>query len=296
MSGGCGRPHILYNHNTTQYVMWADAGTNGYPVATSSSPTGPFTFLETRAAFDPQFDGREPADLAIVEPGDGKAYLIFSSLTFTDPRAGSIWPPIFQTLHVSELTSDYLNTTLTSSPVTSNMTDLIDESAESPDMFLRDGKYYITASNSCGYCNGSIGLMYRSDSPQGPWTRQILAGYSCNGQVEGVLPLTNPEDGSVSYVWHSTSVPGGPRVGFTGHIFQPLQFNEDGSVQDLDCSKDAEFDVAFTRGLGDVASGDATEAGDKTPLDADVRPYAPLAIERSADMSLVLRRLRLGYL
>jgi hypothetical protein len=64
----------------------------------------------------------------------------------------------------------------------------------------------VSASTTCGNCNGSVGLMYRSKSIEGPWTRQIIAGDSCQGQVEGMLPITNPTTGEITYVWHSTSV------------------------------------------------------------------------------------------
>ena len=63
---------------------------------------------------------------------------------------------------------------------------------------------------------------------------------------------------------------GGPRVSFSGHIFQPLQFNSDGSVKDLDCSTDAKFEVGFTRGIGAAANGKAVIASDGSPRFADV--------------------------
>lgn len=241
----------------------------GYVIGTSSSPSGPFGFLTSRALIDPQFDGLQPADHTVELLGD-KGYLVFSALNFADPRAGDIWPPVFQTLHISELTEDLTNTTRVSYPVRTKEFDLIDQEAESPDLFVRNGTYYVSASNTCGYCNGSIGLLYRSNDIRGPWTRQILAGYSCNGQVEGVLPLTDPKTGMITYVWHSTSVPGGPRTGWGGHIFQPLIFNEDGSVKDLDCAFDAMFKIPFTPGKGKVAQGAATSAVQATPAKAVV--------------------------
>ena len=248
--------------------MWANAGSNGYVIATSSSPSGPFTFSSSTAQIDPKFAALQPADFTVEQFGND-AYIVFSALNFRDPRAGSLWPPIFQTLHISQLTSDFKNTTLQSYAVASPAVDLIDQEAESPDLFQRNGYYYVAASNTCGYCNGSIGLVYRSKSIQGPWTRDIIAGYSCNGQVEGVLPLTNPSNGQTSYVWHSTSVPGGPRTGFGGHIFQPLVFNSDNSVQDLNCAADASFTVTFPKGTnGSVATGKATSAANLTPLRA----------------------------
>ncbi|KAG9517633.1 Arabinanase/levansucrase/invertase, partial [Aureobasidium melanogenum] len=271
-SGGCGRPHILYNTNTKTYVLWANAGAPGYAVATSTSPTGPFVFSAARALVDPAFDGLQPADFT-VEVIDGVGYIVFSALNFRDPRAGSVWPPIFQNLHVGKLTPDFMNTTRQSWPIVSGANDLIDNEAESPDIFKQGDTFYVAASNTCGYCNGSIALLYRSNSIQGPWTRQILEGYSCNGQVEGVLPLTNPTTGAVTNVWHSTTVPGGPRTGFGGHIFQPLMFNADGSAKNLDCSSTATFPVGFTRGNGTVPTGNATKAGDATP---ELAVYTPI--------------------
>ena len=161
-----------------------------------------------------------------------------------------------------------MSTTGVSYPVNSTAFDLIDNEAESPDLFYRKGQYYISASNTCGYCNSSIGLLYRSSSIKGPWTRQILSGDSCGGQVEGVLPLTHP-GGKKTFLWHSTSVPGGPRTGFGGHIFQPLIFNKDGSVQDLVCDANAKFPVSFTEGTTPVTTGSLlTSAGDASPADA----------------------------
>lgn len=274
LSGGCGRPHIIYHPSNKQYILWANAGASGYQVATSSSPSGPFTFLNTTAMLDPKFDGLQPADFAVETIGD-QAYLVFSALNFESPLAGSLWPPIFQNLHISPLTSDFLNTTLVSYPVVSAANDLIDNEAESPDIFMRNGEYYVAASNTCGYCNGTLGLLYKSASIQGPWTRQILAGYSCNGQVEGVLPLTDPKTGQTTEVWHSTSVPGSINVGWGGHIFQPLEFESNGTAKDLDCSTNAQFNVGYQVGTGAVATGAATKAGDATPPFAVVRQRLP---------------------
>jgi hypothetical protein len=270
-SGGCGRPHIVYNPHNKNYILWANAGSPGYVVATSTSPSGPFVFSSARALIDPAFDSLQPADFT-VEVIDGEGYIVFSALNFKSPNAGNVWPPIFQNMHASKLTSDFMNTTRVSWPVSSSAGDLIDNEAESPDIFKRGNSFYVAASNTCGYCNGSIALLYRSDSIQGPWTRQILEGYSCNGQVEGVLPLVNPTTGAVTNVWHSTSVPGGPRTGFGGHIFQPLTFNPDGSAKNLDCSTTATFPVAFTKGNGTVAMGNATKAVDTTPALAVYTP------------------------
>lgn len=64
----------------------------------------------------------------------------------------------------------------------------------------------VVASNTCGFCSGSIGVVYRSDSLSGPWERNIVSAYSCGGQVEGVLPLTDPITNETTYVWHATTM------------------------------------------------------------------------------------------
>jgi len=60
-------------------------------------------------------------------------------------------------------------------------------------------------------------------------------------------------------------------VGFTGHVFQPLQFGPNGSVQELNCASDATFSVPFTRGTGVTPSGIASTATDGSPAVAAVR-------------------------
>lgn len=59
-----GRPHIIYNQKTQQYVLWSNQDT-GYTVATSSTPTGPFTVVG-EAALDPKFKDLQPADETVV--------------------------------------------------------------------------------------------------------------------------------------------------------------------------------------------------------------------------------------
>ena len=199
--------------------------------------------------------------------------------------------------------------------VKSDANDLVDNQAESPDLIYRNGIWCkacifpsrqrheiannlildVFASNTCGYCSGTLATVYWSSSIQGPWKRQVLSGDSCNSQLEGVLPLVNPKTKETTYVWHGTSVrmlifslsecflspvsqandsvAGGLRTGFGGHMFQPLVFNKDGSIQDLNCSPEATFDVEFTLGEGTAASGLASQSTDKSPDLASVSPF-----------------------
>jgi len=102
--------------------------------------------------------------------------------------------------------------------------------------------------------------------------RQIIAGDSCQGQVEGILPLYDPTTRQTNFVWHSTSVPGGPRVAWGGHIFNPLRFKDDGSVHELDCTPEAISSVSFIAGTTSKATGKAVAASNITPKFANYYP------------------------
>lgn len=69
---------------------------------------------------------------------------------------------------------DFMNTTRLSYPVISAAADAIDQQTESPDIFKRGDTFYVVASNTCGFCNGTLALLYRSNSIQGcgvsPWS------------------------------------------------------------------------------------------------------------------------------
>jgi hypothetical protein len=169
--------------------------------------------------------------------------------------------------------------------VSSPFDDLIDNQLKSPDIFIRNNIFYITLSNSCALCSGSIGVVLRSESIKGPCQRDVISGYSCGGQLEGILTLTDPAT-NLSYVWHSSTVPGGPRTAWAGHIFQPLKFNADGSVQDLDCYDEASFTVPFTPSVGAPHAGRAANASDGSPRFADYEPVCDsdtlISLARSA--------------
>lgn len=68
----------------------------------------------------------------------------------------------------------------------------------------------------------------------------------------------------------SCTLAGGPRVSFSGHFFQPLQFDDDGSVQDLNCDAGFQSEVSLTLGDGISDSGALTTATDSSPRFADV--------------------------
>ena len=154
------RPKVLYNEKTQLYVMWfhLELKGKGYSaaragVATSSSPTGPFTFIRD---FRP--DGEMSRDLTLFKDDDGKAYLITTSENN-------------QTQHVSELTDDYLDTTGHYTRI------LAHKSLEGEAIFKANGHYFYIGSHTTGWApNPAFAAV--ADKLTGPW-REL--GNPCRG-------------------------------------------------------------------------------------------------------------------
>ncbi|KAL3425571.1 glycosyl hydrolase family 43 [Phlyctema vagabunda] len=249
LTGNCGRPHIVYDEGTQEYVLWVNALMPGYAIFTSSSPTSGYTFLEERALVGVQPEGTMAGDFT-VEVVNGTGYVVYSLIDFAT-TGSSIWPPFLQDFYVQELTSDLRNTTGEAYKILP-VGDLVDQEAESPDIFQRGDWFYISASNTCGFCTGTLLIMYRSKSIQGPWQRQIISADTCNGQTTGVLALPSPtEGGPTTYIHQADTFSDAPpevigiRTGIHGHEFQKLEFNTDGSVQDIDCTAGKQTTISF---------------------------------------------------
>jgi hypothetical protein len=252
MSGNCGRPHIVYSSSTKTYVLWVNAGAPGYAIFTSSTPTGGYALSTNRASIGYQPPGTQGGDFSVALI-NGIGYLAYSLIDFKTVGA-SIWPPFLQSIYLQPLTPSLTNTTGTPSHVTSAAGDLVDFEAESPDIFKRGNYYYISVSNTCGFCTGTILVIYRSTSPTGPWTRQIISADTCGGQSTGVLTLSSPNSPSnqASYLHQAdlfrTAPLTGTRTAAHGHQFQVLTFNPDGSIQDLDCSTSKSVTIPIVKG------------------------------------------------
>ena len=132
-----------------KYILWVNAGSPGYQIYTSDSPYSGFTAVAGRALIGFQPAGTSGGDFTI-ENINGTGYLVYSSIDFKTVGA-SIWPPFNQTLFVQELTPDFMTTTGAAYHVLTKG-DYVDYEAESPDLFYRNGYYYITASDTCGFC------------------------------------------------------------------------------------------------------------------------------------------------
>ncbi|KAH7418159.1 glycosyl hydrolase [Cadophora sp. MPI-SDFR-AT-0126] len=266
LSGNCGRPHIIYSAANNNYVLWVDAQTPGYAIFTSSSPIRGFVHSQERALVGYQPPGPYKAGDFGVHVIDGTGYLTYSLIDFTTLGA-SIWPPFFQSIYVQKLTPDMRNTTGPAYHVLTN-SDLVDMEAESPDIFKRGDYFYVTASNTCGFCTGTLLVVYRTKNISGPWTRQIISADTCGGQTTGVLTLPAQYGGSASYIHIAdlsrTAPLTGTRTAAHGHQLQQLEFNADGSLKDLDCSLSKSVTVSLTQGYGvpDPKTGRAVAATD----------------------------------
>lgn len=250
LSGNCGRPHIIYSASSNEYILWVNAKAPGYAIFTSSSPIGGFVESPDRALVGYQPAGPFMAGDLTVQVINGTGYIVYSLLDFTTLGA-SIWPPFNQSLYVQELTPDMRNTTGTAHQVLYN-SDLVDYQAESPDIFKRGDYFYITASNTCGYCTWTLLIVYRSKSLAGPWQRQILSGDTCGGQTGGVLTLPSPSDDQAAYLHIADMMRIAPLAGTQkaahGHQLQILHFNTDGSLENLNCSLSKSVTVSIIPG------------------------------------------------
>jgi hypothetical protein len=154
------RPKVLYNEKTGLYVMWfhLELKGQGYNaaragVATSKSPTGPFTFVRD---FRP--DGEMSRDMTLYKDDDGKAWL------FTTSENN-------QTQHVSQLSDDYLDTTGHFTRVMAH------QALEGEAIFKANGHYFYIGSHTTGWApNPAYGAI--AESLTGPW-REL--GNPCRG-------------------------------------------------------------------------------------------------------------------
>lgn len=107
------RPHILYNPSSKNYILWSGLGAlsgGGYAVSVAPSPTSVFQPVGY-AALDPAWSNLKwlPGDAAVYQAGD-KAYLAFAAINALELGEGSLWPPFYQTMHITPLTDDFVST------------------------------------------------------------------------------------------------------------------------------------------------------------------------------------------
>lgn len=222
---GCFRPHVIYNKQHQQYILWINVYDNviGYRVFTSESPIGPFVEkTEPRLSVnnDKPAAGLNNGDHDLFVDDNGIAYL-----AITDWRAGGA-------IAIEQLTGDYLSGT---GKVVTRVTDT---KTEAPALFKRNGVYYITYSDpNCGYCSGT-GTSYKTaPSPLGPWSAgKKISDNSCGGQPSFVSTIKLPGDTVFLYgsdLWNNAA----KNEALANFFWAPLTFEKDGSIQPIECIK-----------------------------------------------------------
>jgi hypothetical protein len=222
---GCFRPHVIFNKNTSLYVLWINVYDNvsGYRVFTSKNPIGPFKEVD-----EPKLGVNSNAPAAGLNNGDhdtfvdddGSGYLVY-----TDWRTqGSIV--------VEKLTDDYL--TGTGQLVKS----ITNGKTEAPGMFKRNGIYYVVYSDpNCGYCSGTGAAYKTASSPLGPWSDgKRISDNSCGGQPSFVSTIktgTNTIYLFGSDLWNNAA----KNEALANYYWAPLSFAADGSINPLVCEQ-----------------------------------------------------------
>ena len=222
------RPKVIYNKLTKKFCMWFHLELKGrgydaarYGVAVADRPEGPYKFLYSQRAdagtwpveFDSQQvavadtlvaahykewtptwqravgqglfvkrdfgEGQMSRDMTLYVDDDGKAYHIFSSEENL-------------TLHIAELTGDYLHHTgryTRVAPAGHN---------EAPAIFKHDGTYWMITSGCTGWAPNEA-RMFSAPSIWGPWTqhpnpcRGSKAEITFGGQSTFVLTLRDDD-------------------------------------------------------------------------------------------------------
>lgn len=147
-SGVYYRPHVIYNANTRNYVLWynwyAELWDGKFGVAVSTSPTGPFKIVNPDVKVLNSADG--VGDFGLFVDDDGTTYLAYNTI---NGHRGS----------VERLRADYLSSTLENGG-------FITEDCEAGAMFKREGKYYLLTDKTCCFCTqGSGARVYVSNNP-----------------------------------------------------------------------------------------------------------------------------------
>ena len=196
------RPKVIYNPVTKKFCMWFHLELKGkgysaarYGVAVADRPEGPYKFLYSSRAnagtwpvegspmgFDEYLKrdfgtGQMARDMTLYVDDDGKAYHIFSSEeNFT--------------LHIAELTADYLHHTGRYTRVAPGGQN------EAPAIFKHNDTYWMITSGCTGWAPNKA-RMFSAPSIWGPWTqhpnpcRGPKAELTFEGQSTFVLALNS---------------------------------------------------------------------------------------------------------
>lgn len=259
------RPHLVYNPNTKEYVLWWNYVTptgqyNGYAVATAPEPTGPFTMRNNQVNITRLHNGAGDFDL-FVDQVDGSGYVIYSAGYY---------------ISIEKLTPDFVYSTGEQAVCGANGSKLFPEYfVEAPVMFKRGTLYYALFGHCCCFCEQGSGIfVHTAASPMGPWNAipgNLACRSNASDEVEIVDGIPTPGQGclygnsndfsvtksqqnfvievntptGVEYIWTGDRWQQAPD-GIKGHEPQywvPLSFGADGSIEDVDWVDEFQIDI-----------------------------------------------------
>ena len=213
------RPKILYNTETSSYVMWFkrknfSAATNDVRVGVALSETidGPWSFHRDFYPGDGGARQYNTADLCLWQEPNGTAFLVASSPSL---RGG----PYERRIVIFQLLRNYRG--VEPEPVYVGPAD----DREAPAVFIRDKTYYMITSATTGWAANQCA--YRTaPSILGPWSEPDVLGDSTtfDSQPDFVFPVSGTSGTAYIYA-------GGRHVAgdldSSRYVWLPLQFSEE---------------------------------------------------------------------
>jgi hypothetical protein len=225
------RPQVVYKDG--QFIMyyedrWPDGKQDGYAVAVSPTPGGPFTTIADSVKLP---GAGRVGDYDIFVDDDGSAYHVRTGLTIVKLNASWTGP-------------------------TSEFVDIPNGGVEGPAMFKRDGLYYVLVGPGCCACRGgSDVVIYTAANPLGPYNLVGSVGknttapfsasspynYVTRAQQTKVIPVPDGQ-GNTQWLWVGNAwvTSPGPLPGGIGGprnadllYFSVLQFNGTGAIQQM---------------------------------------------------------------
>lgn len=200
------RPKCIYNAATKKYVLFMHIDSSNYSeakvgVATSDSPVGPFTYINSW-----QPNGHQSRDMTIFQDGNN-AYLI---------SLGEEGTSINKTDRIFPLSSDYL----TCQPEIYSFTNA---GREGLSVFKAGAYYFIVGSSCTGWSPNQQAYTYSTSLSNG-WSNwnNLGDGYCFSSQSNYILPVTGSSTTSYIFMgdrWDSSNLAN------SRYVWLPLSVN-----------------------------------------------------------------------
>ena len=227
------RPHVVFNAKTQLFVMWymnRHPAQQGYAIATSKSPSGPFIeVVNSTKMHGPGGRSDNAGDFQILVDDDGAAYHVRDAFV------------------VERLADDYLSGTGVYGVFRPT------RESEGPVFFKRDKRYYVITGSACCACKGGSSMdVFVADKPLGPYKSLGDVGSNTSQPYDPHSPtnfITNAQGSSIfvlpakgglpaQYVWLGnqwvTSRQAGKARNGDLLYFSNLVFEADGSIRQVE--------------------------------------------------------------